>query len=230
MRSAAKSCAIGAVGLLVVGGAGSRAVGATHAESGDAGDGTGGAFQIAGVVPGDPLTSITGATSGAGNDFVDAYLIEITDPAQFFATTTSGTGFDTMLYLFGTGGNGLLANDDVSGSILSTLGNTSDDGTGVVVGVGQYILAVTGFQMDPVNTLGQKLFDIPIGSLTEVSGPDGAGGADPATDWQDNTVLGGAATGAYTITLRGVNVVPTPGVVGIAGVAGLGVGVRRRRR
>jgi hypothetical protein len=224
-------CALCAVGLVLRAGSGAVAgAHVTHNESGDAGDGVGGAAQIAGTNPGDVLGVINGATDSASQDFVDAYRIQITDPGAFFATT-DGSSFDTMLYLFDTAGNGLLANDDTSGVVFqSTLVGASDDGTGISVGLGTYILAVTGFQMDPVDLLGQAIFDIPIGSLTEVSGPDGAGGGSPLSAWQDNTVLGGAATGSYSITLRGVGVVPTPGVVGIAGAAGLSMGMRRRRR
>ena len=230
MRYQGVVCALGAM-VAFAGAAEARGGSAElHVELGDAGDGIGGAAQIAGVTPGAALGLITGATNANEQDFVDAYRIRITDPELFLATT-NGSGFDTMLYLFDMDGNGLLANDDSSGVVTqSTLVGSSDDGTGITIGVGTYILAVTGFQMDPVDLLGQAIFDIPIGNLSEVSGPDGAGGGNPLDAWQDNTVLGGAATGSYSITLRGVSVVPTPGVVGLAGAAGLGMGVRRRRR
>ena len=77
---------------------------AMHIEVGDAGDFPAGSAQATGS---GPLDMILGNT--AGSDFVDAYLIEIVDPAGFSAFAT---GFDTRLWLFETDGTPLLANDN----------------------------------------------------------------------------------------------------------------------
>ena len=223
-------------GVLHTAGAGVCLLGLTTSaqawiENGDAGDGVGGDYQLIDNSQGPTLTQIVGSTDSQQNDFVDTYLLTINNPGIFAASTEAGTTFDTILYLFDVGGLGLVANDDVSGaSTRSRLVATSDDGTGISVGVGTYILAVTGFQMDPVDLLNQNLFDIPIGNTSEISGPDGAGGANALDDWQDNTVLGSAATGDYTVTLTGVGPVPTPGVVTIFGGAGMLAAGRRRRK
>jgi hypothetical protein len=199
-------------------------------ENGDAGDGVSGNFQVIDNSQGATLTQIIGSTDDQANDFVDTYLLTINNPGIFAADTLSGSNFDTMLYLFDVAGLGLLANDDVSGvSTRSRLVATSNDGTGISVGVGTYILAVTGFQMDAVDLLNQALFDIPIGDVTQISGPDGAGGANALGGWEDNTVLGDAATGDYLVTLTGVGPVPAPGVMAIFGGAGA-LAARRRRR
>ncbi len=223
-------------GVLYAAGAGVCLLGLTSSaqawiEVGDAGDGVGGNYQVIDNSQGATLTAIVGNTDGDGGDFVDSYLLTINDPITFTATTVGGAGFDTMLYLFDVNGFGQVANDDVSGiSVRSRLVGSSNDGTGITVGVGTYLLAVTGFQMDPEDILGQTIFDIPIGSATEISGPDGSGGGSVLAQWEDNSVLGSAATGNYSVSLEGVGPVPAPGAVTLLGATGAFAGGRRRRK
>lgn len=198
-------------------------------EVGDAGDGLGGNWQVIDDSQGNTLTEITGVTDDAASDFLDAYLFSIEDSMEFSASTQNGSTFDTVLYLFEMNGAGLLANDDISAvSTRSRLVASSNDGTGINVGPGIYFLVVTGFQIDAVDSADQLLFDIPIGDNTQISGPDG-GGMNQLDDWVDNSVLGVAATGSYTVTLTGAGIIPTPGSVALFGAAGL-LGFGRRRR
>lgn len=227
MRNEIIACALCSV---VVCASGRALAGGFHSEVGDAGDGVGGAWQDPVGIPGDNLSTISGSTSSGMGDIVDAYRIRIVDPMQFLAQTSGGASFDTMLYLFDLSGNAVLANDDFSSLIVqSSLGPMATDGTGASVVAGDYILAVTGFQYDPIDGAGQNLFDIPIGDTTEISGPDGAGGMNPHAGWEDNSVVGIAASGEYTISLRGVEIVPAPGAAVLLGGAGIGFAGRRRR-
>ncbi len=63
-----------------------------------------------------PLTAIRGTTSLALGDLVDAYGITITDPVDFYATTSALTdpngtaSFDTRLWLFNVDGTPVLGN------------------------------------------------------------------------------------------------------------------------
>ena len=103
----------GGIALLAWGG--EPAAAATMAE-GDAGDLPGTAQTSAGVQPfGTPLDSITGTIASASDQ--DMFEIFINDPANFSASTNnSGTNLtvddDTMLFLFGASGLGVLGNDD----------------------------------------------------------------------------------------------------------------------
>lgn len=168
-----------------------------------------------------PLTAITGMT-GFGDD-VDMYWITITDAAAFSASTVGGTTFDTQLWLFDANGFGLLGNDDSVG-LQSTISFPAADGpnAGQIPG-GSFmaLLAISGFNNDPTSA-GGPIFNQQ--SFAQISGPDGAGGGSPLTGW-----TGGGATGPYTITLNGATFyIPTPGALGLFGIAGLAAARRRR--
>jgi hypothetical protein len=186
------------------------------------------------------LNSITGKLDGlpfAGTpDFEDMYLINITSPATFTATTMGGvTNFNTQLWLFEASGLGLLANDDVVGGPLgvSRMTGAADDGTGATISAaGLYYLAISGFDNDPASLTGPIFLQA---VTTEISGPDGTGGSTPVNNW---VAAAGADTGDYTIFLEGVEFVPTPvpaasNVALIVLAAGLAIGgavILRRRR
>src|SRR5437762_13677926 len=87
-------------------------------EQGDAGSLPANAQTVSGG--GGTVQKISGALLGAGlngvGDFEDMYLIQITDPAAFSASTTFVGGgdaqFDSQLWLLKMDGLGLLGNDD----------------------------------------------------------------------------------------------------------------------
>lgn len=183
---------------LFVGMSSALATGPEHVEGEDDAGSLPGGAQI--TFGGGLIQSIVGdlggikGLSGEGLDLEDMYLILIKDPAEFSATTVLELGgsanFDTRLFLFHFNGNGLLGNDDTfipplgEGFIStgSTLGNAATDGTGLVITEpGLYFLAVTVSPRAPISDSGSIfLFE----SSTEVSGPDGKGGADPVIAWQ----------------------------------------------
>lgn len=167
-----------------------------------------------------PLTTIIGSTFAAAGDFADMYMIEITSPAAFSATTVGGATWDTALYLFDLGGMGVTFNDDSAGTVQSTI-------TGAFVpGPGCYFLAISPWDYDPLSFGGEIWADMPF---TTERAPDGPGAAGPITGWA-GPILGG--DGAYTITLTGATYcspVPEPFTMGLAGLA-LAAAARRRLR
>lgn len=194
------------LGLLVAG------LGAAHGDTwneADNGDGDAGALPATAQAVDNgtnaELTTIVGTLSAGIVDRVDMYAIRVDDPALFLASTTSNTSIDTKLFLFDDAGRGLLANEDFNGSTFqSQLQPPATDGTGQAIpGVGLYYLAITNSEADPVNDDG-SIFD--IADFTEVSGPDGAGGASPITGWSTFA----NELGAYQIDLRGATFIPEP--------------------
>jgi hypothetical protein len=190
----------------------------------DAGGTPGGAQVIT-----SPVKTIRGrlnACALAGTpDMEDMYRFTINVPTIFCARTvllgtnvdccgeetapaTQGTTFDTQLWLFRSTGHGLLANDNESGSsTLSFLPNAANDSTGAMVVLpGIYYLAISGKpNRVPVDASNNLIFS--FASATEVSGPDGQGGANPMVGW-----IGSGATGPsiqYEIFICGsVPVIP----------------------
>jgi len=214
-------------------------------EQGDAGSLPANAQSVNGG--GGTLQKISGAILGAGlngaGDFEDMYLIQITDPAAFSATTTFVGGgdaqFDTQLWLLKVDGLGLLGNDDTliygppgfsDGKVVSgsTLGPMATDGTRQTIpGAGLYLLAISG-KFDVPNSQGGHIFS--FANSIEISGPDGPGGTQPIINWQNVGLEDGSqfgSTGTYTISLTGSATVPAPS--GLAALAALGCFGRRRR-
>ncbi|MEC9372541.1 MAG: DVUA0089 family protein [Planctomycetota bacterium] len=193
--------------------------------------GDAGAFPVDAQVPVGvgALNGIAGELEGGRGtgDFQDMYLIYIKAPNQFSATTAvvagqGGASFDTQLWLFDMFGTAQLANDETTtGSGHSTLLNTATDGTGFSVTTpGLYLLAITGFDSDPLSVAGLQ-FDQPI--RTEISGPDGSGGSTPIVAW-----TGPGEFGTYEIRLSGVSFVPSGATGAVFCVGGLFAARRRR--
>lgn len=183
---------------------------------------------------------LTGSPLQGDPDFEDMYRIVIDQPTIFCARTVppivalqdccerdtitplQGTDFDTQLWLFDSAGLGLLGNDDNDEpgmAPLSKLEHESDDGTAVMlVAAGTYYIAISGGpSRDPISASG-AIFD--QASLTEISGPDGVGGADPIIDW-----TGSGVTGEYEIVLCGVVSIPAIPTVSEWGMIALAAGV-----
>lgn len=208
--------------------AGSAWAGPDWVEIGDAGNRIETAQPPRGMVGN--LNTITGVLRGeglVGSDFEDLYFIRIADPEKFSCTITA-FDFNAQLFLFNVtlpmGGYGLLANDDEhANSVRPRLTNRSNDGTNVVVDLpGDYVIAVTGFNNDPLSSSGAIFNQV---TTTEISGPDGPGGFNRLIGW-----TGGGETGEYRVTLTGVEFpsFPAPGTALVFG-AGLVATARRRR-
>lgn len=154
--------------------------------------------------PAGPLKTIAGSTSSAltasaGLDFEDVYRIRICDPVQFcmksFAT------FDSQIWLFNDQGIGILANDQGNGDD-AVLYPPANDGTPTtpVFQPGVYLVAISGFNIDPIGTLtvGESGLIFNQKRREERSGPDGPGGQYPLSHW---TIPG--ETGQYLLRLEG---------------------------
>ena len=186
---------------------------------GQAGSGPSSSCPVTGT---GPLNSISGNTSvpfAGVPDLEDMYLIFISDPVMFSATTLGpAPGFNTQLWLFradpggALDGLGLLANDDASAADeASLLLPMSTDGTGIALTTaGLYYLAISGGGPPGVPDPGRfpiagglPIFDLV--SPTEISGPDGLGGLDVIDDW-----MGAGDVGSYVIALEGVSFIESP--------------------
>jgi hypothetical protein len=139
-------------------------------------DGSGALNEIRGVFAGD----------------ADMYLIEICDAANFSASTVGGSTADTQLFVFNLNGTGVIYNDDdPNGTTLQ-----SNIGTGFISSNGQYLLAISGYNRDPVDAGGALLW---INTPFDVTrAPDGPGAANPVANW-----INTGASGAYIIALTG---------------------------
>lgn len=153
-----------------------------------------------------------------GIDFEDMYLIQITIPELFRATTDEDdpeifggfAKFDSQLWLFQPlpAGDklalGLLGNDNapITGSFQSLLVPLPTDGTPtLLVDPGLYFIAITR-AVSPVNNnpISPAGLIFNLASPTEISGPDGPGGSDPIIGWSGDE---GMFNGLYSIALRG---------------------------
>jgi hypothetical protein len=195
----------------------------TFTESGDAGQ-TQATAQVAGGVG--PLTDIFGLLRSPLD--ADLYVINITSPATFSASTVNATGgfLDTQLFLLTLAGAPLLLNDDDPGglSLLSRL----PVGSAAALGAGLYLLGISQSGYDPANGVNQLLFA--SGLSTSIRGP--AFGLQPGVlgQFADNTFF--ADSGPYDIQLTGVAAIPEPEIslMLLAGGAFCAYAGSRRRR
>ncbi len=150
-----------------------------------------------------PVTRIRGDN---GTDDVDMYVICITDPANFVASTVGATGWDTQLWLFRCDGTGVVHNDDAVGTTVTQ--SRIDNSTNCIQQGGIYLLAISRFNRDAVDSQGQRLWnDSPFRSLRC---PDGPGAANPVAGWTGSTTAGGR----YVISLQGAYFVDDDGTNG----------------
>ncbi|MCL6536771.1 MAG: DVUA0089 family protein, partial [Armatimonadetes bacterium] len=137
-----------------------------------------------------PVTRVRGDNSA---DDVDMYVICITDPANFVASTVGTTTWDTQLWLFRCDGTGVVFNDDSSSTTQSTINNT----TSCITEGGIYLLAISRYNRDAVDASGNLLWNnTPFG---DVRCPDGPGAANAIAGWTGSATAGRR----YTISLQG---------------------------
>jgi hypothetical protein len=150
-----------------------------------------------------PVTRIRG-DNGASD--VDMYVICITDPANFVASTVDTTSWDTQLWLFRCDGTGVVHNDEAVGTTVSQ--SRIDNSTNCITQGGVYLLAISRYNRDAVDSQGQRLWnDSPFRSLRC---PDGPGRANPIAGWTGTTTAGGR----YVISLQGAHFVDDDGTNG----------------
>jgi hypothetical protein len=215
----------------------------THIEVDDAGSTRDTAQETKGVGSLDSIQgSLDGGARGGEPDFIDMYLIHITDPEGFsMRTDVEGGGavdFDSQLWLFELGPGpsdafGLLGADEIDGATAgpTILIGPATDGTGQTIPApGLYLVAISGFDHDPISP-GGFIFDQI--DRTEVSGPDGGGAFESHIDW-----VGPGETGVYNIALTGATfATPIPTltdwgliVLALLLVAAGGMVIHRNRR
>ena len=166
---------------------------------------------------GDSLTAINGSIAESisnGKKDADLYLIFISDPAAFSATTVGGADFDTQLFLFSADGTGIYSNDDTSETPGPGPGKGNNDvlqstlPAGHILGpteAGCYLLGISGFNQDPddgsgpifPNAMGPGPFTDVVGPKDNAHSLEGWIGAHGNNNW-----------GAYTILLTGVTIEP----------------------
>jgi hypothetical protein len=140
-------------------------------------------------------TPVTRVRGDLGASDADMYVICITDPASFSATTVGSAGFDTQLWLFRCDGTGVVHNDDAVGTTV--LQSRIDNSTNCITAGGVYLLAISRYNLDPVDASGQLIWnDSPFRA---VRCPDGPGRANPIAGWTGSTT----AAGRYIIQLQG---------------------------
>jgi len=150
-----------------------------------------------------PVTRVRG-DNGASD--VDMYVICITDPANFVASTVGTTSWDTQLWLFRCDGTGVVHNDDAVGTTVTQ--SRIDNSTNCIQQGGIYLLAISRWNRDAVDSQGQLLWnDRPFRSLRC---PDGPGAANPIAGWTGTTSAGGR----YVISLQGAHFVDDDGTNG----------------
>ena len=177
-------------------------------EANDAREGLDGAVPIAADLV-QPLTSISGSLSGDA----DLFQIFISGDQPFSATTLSRetlldlpidntlgipTGLleDPQLFLFDAMGNGVFGNDDLFGSVQSTLPSMANP-----LSPGIYFLAISGFGYNPVSAGGDIFADA---SFDGISLPNGPGGDRPLIGFAGESL----SSGNYTIALTGAQTIP----------------------
>jgi hypothetical protein len=173
------------------------------------------------------LTNIRGSLLSSHD--ADLYVIYISNPAAFSATTVNPTGgfLDTQLFLLTMAGAPIALNDDAPGglSLLSTL----PVGSASSLAAGFYLLGISMSGYDPVNAVNQLLFA--SGLSTDVRGP--ASGLQPGVlgGFFDSTFFNDS--GRYDIQLTGARpAIPEPGTGALVllGVALCAFATTRRRR
>ncbi len=145
-----------------------------------------------------PLQVVTGNLQP--ND-VDMYVICITDPNQFVASTVGTTGWDTMLWLFECNGSGVMHNDDHLTSTESRLDNSLN----CIAQPGTYLLAISGYPRAAVDAQGNPLWT--SGTLQCAPNPRQLAG------WQGDSI----EAGEYRIVLQGAAFVSPQGCLSCPG-------------
>ena len=139
-----------------------------YTEIGDAGQ-TLATAQATGVNSGLVLITITGTISGVKD--ADLFLITITSPMTFSASTVNGlTLIDTALFLFRSDGTGVYTNDDANGTTLQSILPAGTSFT-MSLSPGVYFLGISLSGNEPINLNSQLLFaGFPGGDSTAVRG------------------------------------------------------------
>jgi len=160
----------------------------TWTEAGDAGD-----LPATAQIPvgAGTLSQIDGTLLTGGD--ADMYCVHIPNPGVFVATTCGGTTVDTQLWLFDPTGLGVTHDDDDPGGC----GLQSSVTGAFVPGPGNYLLAVSQYNWDPLDAAGALIWANSPFNVERA--PDGPGAPGPVTGWGTS----GFASGPYSIIITG---------------------------
>lgn len=196
-------------------------------EDGDAGRSIGDAQDTTSV---GLLSTIAGSLGGSDQE--DVYRLniqnadDIASPVQFGLLSGGDPMFNPALWLFDSAGFGVLGNDNdpILGGFGARLITPSTDGVTLLLPPGEYFLAVTESGNVPLSLgLGfgngslEEIFF--FADAFEVSGPDGAGAANPLFEWSG---------GAGTVGNYGIVITPAPSTLAMVSLAAFCAGRRRR--
>lgn len=145
-------------------------------------------------------------------DDVDMFVICITDPNAFSASTVGATNWDTQLWLFRCDGRGVVHNDD-NPDATSGLQSTIDNRSNCIQQPGIYLLAISRYNRDAVAADGQPIWD-PTGLGRGVRCPDGIRADQPLGGWAGATL---EPVERYFINLTGAYFVDENGCCATAG-------------
>lgn len=164
-------------------------------EQGDAGDLPGSAQVTMGQ---GELVSISGSLASGWD--VDMYCIKVIDEASFVASNCGSEVFDPQFFLFLTSGFGVVHRDDGPCGLQSTLTSMH------VTANGDYLLAISPLDLDPLSPAGDEIWADEPFELERT--PDGPGAPGPVASWGVEAGFGGT----YQIVLEGVGycLQPTP--------------------
>ena len=169
-----------------------------------------------------PLAEILGNISVSTD--ADMYGVFITGLEPFSASTvgTGGTLEDTQLFLFDAAGLGVYANDDAASDTFRSRLPAGHPLTPMSPGL--YYLVITGFNRDPVSTLGLIFPNEQFGSAV---GPTGPGGGSPVTGY-----TGQSPSSSYRIIVAGTTFsnIPEPGTAVLTASAIVALVVAAGRR
>lgn len=146
---------------------------------------------------------------------VDMYRITITQPTSFYVD--DGANFLSQMFLFSSTGLGIVMADTNAGGGGAVLHGF------LVPAPGEYLLAVSAYNNDPLDSAGQMIWNDALRHVEHA--PDGTSATNVLDHWNNAGVSG---NGQYKLFLKATTYVPAPGAASLLVGAGL-VGMRRRR-
>jgi MYXO-CTERM domain-containing protein len=133
-------------------------------------------------------------------------------------------GFDSMLFLYSSAGTLLAQSDDGIDAVVDPVtGLSADAGLSIMLGVGNYLLALTQYDNFALGDFAAGFSQAGAGNFT----PSLAGtcSAPAFCDWS-----GAARTGNWALNIVGVTSIPEPASLGLAFAGLAAAGLLRRRR